>query len=116
MFTQTRQSVDRTDSVASTWKSHLPSGWSKDGLLTFNKLAKEVQADRDKHGLEFDMFFKKKMNEMAIVPKSRKRKIECVDIYNDLDKGANLTEQNDDNNDDESTTSEQWVTKNVFSV
>jgi hypothetical protein len=116
MFTQTRQSVDSTASVASRSKSHLPSGWSKDGLLTFNKLAKEVQADHDKHRLEFDMYFKKEMNKMAAVPKSQKRKIECVDIYNDLDKGTNITEQNDDNNDDESTTSKQWVMKNVFSV
>jgi hypothetical protein len=83
MFTQARQSVNSTATVASGSESHMPSGWSKDGLLTFDKLAKEVQADHDKHRLEFDMFFKKEMNEMAIVAKSQKRKSECVNIDND---------------------------------
>ena len=45
----------------------LPCGWSKDGLETFNQLAKEVSIDRKEHGEEFDNAFKTNIEqEMAV--------------------------------------------------
>jgi hypothetical protein len=38
---------------------HLPCGWSKDGLCTFNQLSKEVYKNCNEHGEEFDKVFKK---------------------------------------------------------
>jgi hypothetical protein len=43
--------------------SHLPCGWSKDGLQTFNQLAKEVYISCTAHGEEFDKVFKKTIEE-----------------------------------------------------
>jgi len=65
--------------------SHLPCGWSKDGLQTFNQLAKEVYISRKAHGEEFDKAFKKTIEEeMASTNKTGKRKRNCIDTYNDL--------------------------------
>jgi hypothetical protein len=68
----------------------LSCGWSKDGLQTFNQLAKEVyNKNRKEHGEEFDKAFKKSIKqEMASTNKTGKRKRNCVDTYNDLNEGG----------------------------
>jgi hypothetical protein len=66
----------------------LPCGWSKDGLQTFNNLAKKISADRQKHGEEFDKAFKKTIEqEMASTNRTGKRKRNYIETYNDLNKG-----------------------------
>ena len=64
----------------------MPCGWSKDGLETFNKLAREVNIDRKKRSEEFDKEFKEKMEqEMASTSnKTGKRKRSGIETYNDL--------------------------------
>ena len=89
----------------------MPCGWSKDGLQTFNKLAKEVHIDRHDLGEEFDMAFKKSMEqEMASTNKTGKRKRNCIDTYNDLNEGElNVKDGEDDSEED-------WVMDNMFMV
>ena len=89
-------------------------GWSKDGLQTFNQLAKEVYKNRKEHGEEFDKAFKKSIEqEMASTNKTGKRKRNCVDTYNDLNEGE-LIMKDEENSEDEEQ--EEWVAKNVFIV
>ena len=89
-------------------------GWSKDGLQTFNQLAKEVYKNRKEHGEEFDKAFKKSIEqEMASTNKTGKRKRNCVDTYNDLNEGE-LIMKDEENSEDEEQ--EEWVAKNVFLV
>jgi predicted AAA+ superfamily ATPase len=93
----------------------LSCGWSKDGLQTFNQLAKEVYKNRKEHGEEFDKAFKKESikQEMASTNKTGKRKRNCVDTYNDLNEGG-LIMKDEENSEDEEQ--EEWVAKNVFIV
>jgi predicted AAA+ superfamily ATPase len=92
----------------------LSCGWSKDGLQTFNQLAKEVYKNRKEHGEEFDKAFKKSIEqEMASTNKTGKRKRNCVDTYNDLNEGG-LIMKDEENSEDEEQ--EEWVAKNVFIV
>jgi hypothetical protein len=94
----------------------LPCGWSKDGLQTYNQLAKEIISDRKEHGEEFDNAFKTSIEqEMAssAINKTGKRKRHCVDTYNDLNEGE-LIMKGVENSDDEED--EQWVAKNLFMV
>jgi hypothetical protein len=92
----------------------LSCGWSKDGLQTFNQLAKEVYKNRKEHGEEFDKAFKKSIEqEMASTNKTGKRKRNCVDTYNDLNEGE-LIMKDEENSEDEEQ--EEWVAKNVFIV
>jgi predicted AAA+ superfamily ATPase len=92
----------------------LSCGWSKDGLQTFNQLAKEVYKNRKEHGEEFDKAFKKSIEqEMASTNKTGKRKRNCVDTYNDLNEGG-LIMKDEENSEDEEQ--EEWVAKNVFLV
>jgi hypothetical protein len=89
----------------------LPCGWSKEGLQTFNKLAKEVYINRKENGEEFDKAFKKSMEqEMASTNKTGKRKRNYIDTYNDLNEGELIIK------DEECSDEEQWVTSNVFTV
>ena len=89
-------------------------GWSKDGLQTFNQLAKEVYKNRKEHGEEFDKAFKKSIEqEMASTNKTGKRKRNCVDTYNDLNEGG-LIMKDEENSEVEEQ--EEWVAKNVFIV
>jgi hypothetical protein len=84
--------------------SHLPCGWSKDGLRTFNQLATEIYKNRNEHGEEFDKAFKKSIEEeMASTNKTGKRKRSCIDIYNDLNEGELIIK------DEESSDDEHWV-------
>ena len=95
--------------------NHLTYGWSKDGLETFNQLAKEVSINRKEYGEEFENAFKANIKqEMASSPinKIGKRKRNCVDTYNDLDEGERVT-KSEEKSDDEH---EQWVVKNLFMV
>jgi hypothetical protein len=92
----------------------LSCGWSKDGLQTFNQLAKEVYKNRKEHGEEFDKAFKKSIKqEMASTNKTGKRKRNCVNTYNDLNEGE-LIMKDEENSEDEEQ--EEWVAKNVFVV
>jgi hypothetical protein len=89
----------------------LPCGWSQDGLQTFNKLAKEISADQQKHGEEFDTAFKKSIEqEMASTNKTGKRKRNYIETYNDLNEGELIMK------DEEESDEEDWVRKNVFIV
>jgi hypothetical protein len=93
----------------------LPCGWSKDGLQTFNQLAKEVNKNRQEHGEEFDKAFKKTIKEeMASTNKTGKRKRNCIDTYNDLNEGALV--KNDEESSGVEVDQEDWVSKNVFLV
>jgi hypothetical protein len=93
----------------------LPCGWSKDGLQTFNQLAKEVNKNRQEHGEEFDKAFKKTIKEeMASTNKTGKRKRNCIDTYNDLKEGALV--KNDEESSGVEVDQEDWVSKNVFLV
>ena len=89
--------------------SHLPCGWSKDGLQLFNQLAKEIYKNRNEHGEEFDKAFKKSIEEkMASTNKTGKRKRNYIETYNDLHQAELI------NSDEEQE--EVWVSKNVFLV
>lgn len=93
----------------------MPCGWSKDGLQTFNQLAKEVNKNRQEHGEEFDKAFKKTIEEeMASTNKTGKRKRNCIDTYNDLNEGALV--KNDEESSGVEVDQEDWVSKNVFLV
>ena len=89
--------------------SHLPCGWSKDGLQTFNQLAKEIYKNRNEHGEEFDKAFKKSIKEeMASTNKAGKRKRNSIETYNDLHQAELI------NSDEEQK--EGWVSENMFVV
>ena len=93
----------------------MPCGWSKDGLQTFNQLAKEIYKNRQEKGEEFDKAFKKTMEEeMASTNKTGKRKRNCIDTYNDLNEGALIMKDEENSGDEEEE--EEWVSKNVFIV
>jgi hypothetical protein len=93
----------------------LPCGWSKDGLQTFNQLAKEVNKNHQEHGEEFDKAFKKTIKEeKASTNKTGKRKRNCIDTYNDLNEGALV--KNDEESSGVEVDHEDWVSKNVFLV
>jgi hypothetical protein len=94
----------------------LPCGWSKDGLQTFNQLAKEVYKNRNEHGEEFDKAFKKSIEEeMASTNKTGKRKRNSIDTYNDLNEAELIMNKDEENSADEEQ-EEEWVSKNVFIV
>jgi hypothetical protein len=94
----------------------LPCGWSKDGLQTFNQLAKEVYKNRNEHGEEFDKAFKKSIKEeMASTNKTGKRKRNSIDTYNDLNEAELIMNKDEENSADEEQ-EEEWVSKNVFIV
>ena len=83
----------------------------KDGLQTFNQLAKEVYISCKEHGEEFDKAFKKTIEEeMASKSKTGKRKRNCIDTYNDLNEGELIIKEEQDSDE------EHWVSKNVFLV
>ena len=77
----------------------LSGGWSNEGMLTFNRLAREVDSDRKDHGGKFKKTFKKWTDEEADnSKKSEKRKRAFVDTYNDLQVAgmAGMAESEDD--------------------
>jgi hypothetical protein len=89
-------------------------GWSKQGLQTFNKLAREIFISRNKEdGEDFNKTFKEHIEqEMASTNKTSKRKRNCIETYNDLneeDMKRNYKEGNEEEN-------EGWVAKNLFIV
>jgi hypothetical protein len=89
--------------------SHLPCGWSKDGLQLFNQLAKEIYKNRNEHGEEFDEAFKKSIKEeMASTNKAGKRKRKYIETYNALNQAELI------NSDEEQE--EGWVSENLFVV
>jgi hypothetical protein len=94
----------------------LPCGWSQDGLCTFNALAREISKDCKDHGNEFDKAFKMTVQEQApnsASNKNGKRKHNCIDTYNDLNKNdfiVNNEEESDNNSNN------KWVTKNEFYI
>jgi hypothetical protein len=97
--------------------SHLPCGWSKDGLRTFNQLAKEIYKNRNKHGEEFDKAFKRSIEEeMTSTHKAGKRKRNCIETYNDLNQAELIINKNDEINSDEEQEEQGWVSENMFVV
>ena len=74
----------------------LSGGWSEEGRLTFNRLAREVVSDRKDHGGKFDKAFKKWIDEQVLAnsKRSEKRKRAFIDTYNDL-QIAELAESGD---------------------
>jgi hypothetical protein len=97
--------------------SHLPCGWSKDGLQTFNQLAKEIYKNRNEHGEEFDKAFKKSIEEeMTSTHKAGKRKRNCIETYNDLNQAELIINKNDEINSDEEQEEQGWVSENMFVV
>jgi len=93
----------------------LPCGWSQEGLLTFNKLAKEISQDRIENDESFNEAFKTSMeNEMAIsaINKNGKRKRDCIDTYNDLNEGQLIRRDEEDSDEED----DPWVRKNSFMV
>jgi hypothetical protein len=92
---------------------NLPCGWSKQGLQTFNQLAREIFQSRKEHGEEFNKAFKEYIEqEMASKHNTGKRKRNCIDTYNDLNEGDMIRIQ-EHGSDDEN---EGWVAKNLFIV
>ena len=91
----------------------MSSGWNRDGLETFNKLAKEVVKDRKKHGVIFDKAFTlcEEAKDKA-TKTTRKRTRNVVDIYSDLNGGAAIENREEDSDSD----TENWVAKNVYIV
>jgi predicted AAA+ superfamily ATPase len=90
----------------------LSCGWSRDGLKTFNELAREIYNDRNVRGEEFDNRFKEGIEMEVAMTNILKRKRTFVDTYNDLNHGGIvMNDQEESENDDE-----QWVAKNVFMV
>ena len=93
----------------------MPCGWSQEGLITFNKLAKEISQDRIENDESFNEAFKKSTeNEMAIsaLNKNGKRKRECIDTYNDLNEGQLIRRDEEDSDEED----DPWVRKNSFMV
>ena len=95
----------------------MPCGWTKDGLQTFNQLAKEVYKNRNEHREEFDKAFQKSIQEeIASTNKAGKRKRNCIETYNDLNE-AEMIMNKDDKEDSGNEEQEQgWASKNVFMV
>jgi hypothetical protein len=60
-------------------------GWSKQGVQTFNELAREILISCKEDGEDFDKAFKEHIEqEMASTKKTGKRKRNCIETYNDL--------------------------------
>jgi hypothetical protein len=89
----------------------VPYGWTKEGLETFSTIAREIEADRDKHGTEFDNDFKEAMKEeVEKENRDRKRKHERLEVYNDLNKDKWKTQEG------ESSEEETWAARNEFEL
>ena len=73
----------------------MPYGWSNKGLEAFSSICKDIQRDRTKHGEEFDKAFKEvmKLLEAENEKKSKKRKKDGMDVYNDLNQEKGKTEE-----------------------
>jgi hypothetical protein len=85
-------------------------GWSKEGLKTFTKIAKEIETNRDMHGTEFDNIFKEAMKEKVKKENKKKRKHGGMEVYNDLNKDKWNTEEGD------SSEEETQAAKNEFQL
>ena len=75
----------------------LTGGWFNEGMLRFNRLAREVDSDRKDHGGKFEKAFRKMIDdEVAKSKKSEKRRKRAfIDTYNDL-QVAGMAESDDD--------------------
>ena len=89
----------------------MPYGWSSKGLETFSLICKDIERDRTKHGEEFNKAFKEVMKlEAENEKKSKKRKNEGMDVYNDLNKEKGKQEE------DYSSDEEPWATRNQIQI
>ena len=95
---------------------HLPSGWNRNGLETFNNLAREVLQDHKKHGVEFDKAFKISCEEakMSCTNTTHKRKRNYIDTYSDLNGGKGIKSEEEHIYNDGKA--ENWVAEHVFLV
>ena len=74
----------------------MSGGWTNEGMLTFNRLAREVDSDRKDHGSKFEKAFKKWIDkEVANSKKSEKRKRAYIDTNNDL-QAVGMADSEDD--------------------
>ena len=114
----TNKATNKTNqSVYSENASTLPCGWTKDGLQTFNQLAKEVYKNRNEHGEEFDKAFQESIQEeMASTNTAGKRKRNCIETYNDLNEAEMIVNKEDEENSGDEEQEQGWVSKNVFMV
>ena len=96
----------------------MPCGWSKEGLQSFNQLAKEVYKNRNEYGEEFDKAFKKSIEEEMASTTNRagKRKRNCNETYNDLNQAELIMNKDNEDCSDHEEQEEVWVSKNVFIV
>ena len=86
-------------------------GWSSKGLEAFSSICKDIQRDRTKHGDEFDKAFKEVMKlEAESEKKSKKRKKDGMDVYNDLNQEKWETEE------DYSSEEEPWAARNQIEI
>jgi hypothetical protein len=91
----------------------MPYGWSNKGLEAFSSISKEIQRDRTKHGGEFDKAFKEVMQlEAENEKKSRKRKKDGMNVYNDL----NQEKRNAEGEEDYSSDEEPWAARNRIEI
>jgi hypothetical protein len=86
-------------------------GWSSKGLEAFSSICKDIERDRTKHGDEFDKAFKEVMKlEAENETKSKKRKKDGMDVYNDLNKEKGKPEE------DYSSDEEPWAATNQIEI
>jgi rubrerythrin len=86
--------------------------WSSKGLEASSLICKDIQRDRTKHGDEFDKVFKEVMKlEAESEKKSKKRKKDGMDVYNDLNKEKGKPEEGS-----YSSNEEPWVATNQIQI
>jgi hypothetical protein len=88
-------------------------GWSKQGLQTFNQLAREIFISHKEDGEDFDKAFKEHIDqEMASTKKTGKRKRNCIETYNDHNEEEMKRNYEEGNVEED----KGWVAKNLFIV
>jgi hypothetical protein len=88
--------------------------WSKQGLQTFNQLAREIFISCKEDGEVFDKAFKEHTEqEMASTKKTGKRKRNCIETYNDLSEEEETKRNYEEGNVEED---KGRVAKNLFIV
>ena len=89
-------------------------GWSTKGLEAFSSISKEIQRDRNKHGGEFDKAFKEVMKKEAeSAKKSKKRKKDGMNVYNDLNEDNQKKGEQEEHY---SSEEETWAARNFIEI
>ena len=112
-FTKATKGDQFADNGSVTSSTLVTCGWSKQGLQTFNKLAREIFISHKEDGEDFNKTFKEHIEqEMASTNKTSKRKRNCIETYNDLNE-EEMKQNYEDQNVEEN---EGWVARNLFIV